>query len=200
VAVIDDYAWVLGDHPLDDIYCVSFIKGVPPDEVLRRFGTNAETMAEMTFDELSELSLSDHDGLPAGAGAVKVGDWTMLVEPGGFSAAVDQQTITRLSRNTELVAVCYHEFASDSFAYAVDGEMVVWFDPVQPDARSGADPDRLVGEMRAAGLDPDHDFDRDPDIDNWIGRSFILAASITGVPFTLDLLALPFLGAEMPEG
>ncbi|MFD8534450.1 DUF6461 domain-containing protein [Streptosporangium canum] len=49
------------------------------------------------------------------------------------------------------------DYASDTFAYVVDGKPVVRFGPRAPDSRSGSDPDRFIAEMRQAGLDRDHD-------------------------------------------
>ncbi|MGW5685404.1 DUF6461 domain-containing protein [Nonomuraea sp. NPDC003754] len=57
------------------------------------------------------------------------------------------------------MSICRHDYASDAFAYIVDGEPVTWFDPQGPRSRSGIDPDRFVEEMREVGLNSDHDFD-----------------------------------------
>ncbi|MGW0062416.1 DUF6461 domain-containing protein [Streptosporangium sandarakinum] len=197
----EEFRWLSGREDLGEIYCVSFVRGLSPDEVLRRFGVDESTMEEgVTAEELDERSVeSMRDDAAGYIGAAKIGDWTLVIEPGGWKLAVDPDIYGLVSRGTEVVSVCRHDYASDSFAYIVDGEPVVWFDPMLPDARSGNDPDRFVKEMRDVGLDPEHDIDDDPRIDVPIGRSFALAGRITGLPFSPEMLELRFLGAEPLE-
>ncbi|QFY13819.1 hypothetical protein GBF35_51210 [Nonomuraea phyllanthi] len=195
----EDLSYFPGHETLEDIYCVSFVRALSPEEVLRRFGVEEDTMEEVGFDELFERSTETMRDDAAGfIGAAKVGDWTLVVEPGGWQLAVDSGIYTPVSRGTELVSVCRHDYASDAFAYIVDGTPVVWFDPALPNARSGSDPDRLVDKMREVGLDPDHDSDG-AEIDHPLERSFALASGITGLAFSSDILDLPFLGAETLE-
>ncbi|MEV4165615.1 DUF6461 domain-containing protein [Nonomuraea dietziae] len=185
-----------GYETLGEIYCVSFVRHLSPEEVLRRFGVDENTMEEVAFDELDERSVeSMRDDAAGYIGAAKVGDWAVVIEPGGWKIAVDSDIYTRVSRGTEVVSVCRHDYAEDTFAYIVDGTPVVWFDPIFPAERSGGDPDRFVQEMREVGLDPDHDIDG-PGIEHPIERSFALASRITGLPFSPDMLDLRFLGAE----
>ncbi|MET9336505.1 DUF6461 domain-containing protein [Nonomuraea sp. NPDC003804] len=195
----EEFSCFPGYETLGEIYCVSFVRDLSPEEVLRRFGVDETTMEEVAFDELDERSAeSMRDDAAGYIGAAKVGDWAVVVEPGGWQIAVDPETYARVSQGTEVVSVCCHNYASDTFAYIVDGTPVVWFDPMLPDARSGSDPDRFVEEMRELGLDPDHDIDG-PGIDYPIERSFALASRITGLLFSPDILNLRFLGAEPLE-
>ncbi|GAA3465756.1 DUF6461 domain-containing protein [Nonomuraea roseola] len=194
-----EFSWLSDCEALGEIYCVSFVRDLPPEEVLRRFGVDESTMEEVTFDELDDRSAESMRADAAGyIGAVKIGDWTVVIEPGGWQIAVDSKIGARVSRGAEVVSVCSHDFASDTFAYIVDGTPVVWFDPMFPDERSGSDPDRFIEEMRQVGLDPDHDIDG-PGIDFPIPSSFALASKITGLPFSPDMLGLRFLGAEPLE-
>ncbi|MEU4403015.1 DUF6461 domain-containing protein [Streptosporangium sp. NPDC023963] len=197
----EEFPWLSEHEPLGEIYCVSFVRDLSPEEVLRRFGVDESTVEEVTFDELDERSMESMMGDAAGCiGAVKVGDWTLVVEPGGWKLAADSEIMARVSRGTEVVSVCCHNYASDAFAYVVDGQPVVWFDPMLPDARSGNDPDRFVKEMCEVGLDPDYDIDSDDShIDSPIERSFALASRITALPFCPEMLELRFLGAELVE-
>ncbi|GAA1615567.1 hypothetical protein GCM10009733_009840 [Nonomuraea maheshkhaliensis] len=185
-----------GYETLGEIYCVSFVRDLSPEEALRRFGVEEETMEEVTFEELDYLSAeSMRDDAAGYIGAARVGDWTVVIEPGGWMMAVATEIYNPVSRGTEVVAVCGHEYAQDTFAYIVDGAPVVWFDPMYPEERSGSDPDRLVTKMRAVGLDPDHDIDG-PGIEHPMERSFALASDITGLPLATDLRELRYLGAE----
>lgn len=195
----EEFAWLSGCETLDEIYCVSFVRGIPPEEVLRRFGVDESTMEEVTFDELDERSAeSMRDDVAGYIGAAQIGGWTLVIEPGGWQIAVDSEIHGRVSQGTEVVSVCRHDYASDTFAYIVDGKPVVWFDPRMPDSRSGSDPDRFIVEMRRVGLDPDHDIDG-PGIAFPIPSSFALASRITGLSFSSEMLDLQFLGAETLE-
>ncbi|GIH76439.1 DUF6461 domain-containing protein [Planobispora longispora] len=172
----EEFRWLSGCEDLDEIYCVSFVRDLTPDEVLRRFSVDVSTA--------DECDPADY------VGTAKIGDWTLTVEPGGWQLAADPETYTRVGRGTEIVSVSRHDYASDTFAYIVDGEPVVWFDPMFPEERSGTDPDRFVGEMREVGLDPDHDIDDSEDIRFPIERSFALASRITGLRFSPEMLEL----------
>ncbi|MGW2145842.1 DUF6461 domain-containing protein [Nonomuraea bangladeshensis] len=186
-----------GYETLGEIYCVSFVRDLPPEEALRRFGVDEETMEEgVTFGEVDLRSAESMRDDSAGyIGAARVGDWTVVIEPGGWRMAVDDTIYTRVSRGTAVVSVCCHEYAEDTFAYIVDGTRVVSFDPMFPEERSGSDPDRFVMKMHEVGLDPDHDIDG-PGIDYPMESSFALASSITGLSLSTDLRNLRFLGAE----
>ncbi|MEV4010850.1 DUF6461 domain-containing protein [Nonomuraea angiospora] len=188
-----------GYDTLGEIYCVSFVRDLSPEEVLHRFGVDEETLEEVAFDELDHRSVeSMRDDAAGYIGAARVGAWTVVIEPGGWQIAVDSEISARVSRGTEVVSVCRHDYAFNTFAYIVDGTPVVWFDPMFPDERSGSDPDRFVEKMRAVGLDPNHDIDG-PGIDHPIESSFALASSVTGLLFSPDMPNLRFLGAEPLE-
>jgi hypothetical protein len=197
----EKFSWLSEHEVLDEIYCVSFVRDLSPEEVLRRFGVDESSMEEVTSDELGERAAeSMGDDATGYIGAVKVGDWTLVIEPGGWKLAADPEIMARVSRGTEVVSVCCHDYASDTFVYIVDGQPVVWFDPMLPDARSGNDPDRFVKEMREVGLDPGYDIDSDDShIDSPIESSFALASRITALPFSPEMLELRFLGAEPVE-
>ncbi|MFI7147145.1 DUF6461 domain-containing protein [Nonomuraea sp. NPDC050022] len=185
-----------GYETLGEIYCVSFVRDLSPEEALRRFGVDEETMEEVAFDELGHRSVeSMRDDAAGYIGAARVGDWTVVIEPGGWKIAVDDTIYAQVSRGTEVVSVCRHDYAEDTFAYIVDGTPVVRFDPMYPEERSGSDPDRFVTKMHEVGLDPNHDIDGRR-IDHPMERSFALASSITGLSFSTNLRSLRFLGAE----
>ncbi|PZG19618.1 DUF6461 domain-containing protein [Nonomuraea aridisoli] len=117
-------------NPLDVIYCVSFLRGVDPAEVLRRFDPEGPPGREMGFDELEEAVhefVEETDGGAGGgyAGVVAAGEWSVAVELWGWFGTID---------------------------------------------------------------------------DHGIARTFALAALITGVPMSRDLLAGPFLVGAVAEG
>ncbi|MEW9533906.1 DUF6461 domain-containing protein [Microbispora sp. NPDC049125] len=130
----------------------------------------------------------------------------MLIEVFGWKAL---DALQALSVGTEAVSVRRHDDSSDRFAYAVDGEQVTAFDPMIPAWRYGTDPDRLVELMRDVGFDPAYEpsveddeadeneegsFDR-PTVDG----ALMLAARLTGVILTPDVLDGPLLGADIAD-
>ncbi|MEU7878333.1 DUF6461 domain-containing protein [Microbispora bryophytorum] len=196
------FGWLSGAGPLGSVFGVSFVRGLAPREALVRLGVDESTIDEMTFEELDENAeecLESSDGMDAGwAGAVRMGDWTVLVEPGGWRVAAGTGVLERLSRGAEVVAVSRHDYASDDFAHAIDGRVITRFEPLAPHLRSGDDPDRWIGEMRDLGLGL-NGFD-DPLTEDPIGAAFALAGVITGVDLSPALLEMTFLaGTTNPD-
>lgn len=191
----EEFGWLSSDEPLGEIYCVSFIRNVSPAEALRRFGVDESTMEEVTFKEVAEHSAENAEDAAGFIGAASIEGWTMVIEPGGWQIAADPEVTRRISRKAEVVSVCRHDYASDTFLYEIDGETITEFDPMTPQDRSGSAPDRFADAMREVGLNPDHSSDG-PAVEFPIPSSFALASKITGIPFTQEMLALRFLGAE----
>ncbi|NUT04738.1 MAG: hypothetical protein HOV76_14760 [Hamadaea sp.] len=186
---------------LGEIYCVTLLRGLDPAEVLRRFG--ARTSTEMTFAEL-DLAVSDFTMVTGGGegggyvGVVATGDGCAAVEPSGWSGT-DDPTLERLSAGTDVVSVLRHDYADDSFSYAAEGMVITTFDPITPEHRSGTDPDRLAGLMREFGLPLEEGSEEEWDqrfadlSEHGLARMFAMAARLTGVTFTADLLNGPLL-------
>ncbi|MEV4116681.1 DUF6461 domain-containing protein [Nonomuraea sp. NPDC049695] len=194
----EDFSWLEDTEPLGDIYCVSFVRHISPEETLRRFGVDESTMEEVTFEEMDERSAENSEDAAGYIGAAEVQGWTLVIEPGGWQLAADDDVRTCVSRGAEVVSVCRHDYAADTFVHEIDGETIVCFDPMAPQHRSGSDLDRFTDAMRDVGLNPDHPSDG-PGIEFPIPRAFALASRIIGVPFTREMLDLRFLGAE-PSG
>lgn len=94
------------------------------------------------------------------------------------------------------------------FHYAADGIVITAFDPTAPEHRSGADTDRLAGLMREFGLPLEEGSDEEWDqryddlSEHGLARMFAMAARLTGVTFTADLLNGPLLVgaiADLPQ-
>ncbi|MFC5835951.1 DUF6461 domain-containing protein [Nonomuraea insulae] len=182
---------------LGEIFCVSFFRRLELAEVLCRFGAGRPGR-EMTFHELRVKVWESIEMNDDYVGVVQVGEWGVAVEPGGFQAVLAER-LTGLSRGCEVVAVGRHDYAEDSFVYAVDGEVVTSFTPHLPGARWGSDPDRINELMRETGLPPEKldeeawEATWDDMYTNRISRAFLLAAKITGVVFTPSVLDEPLL-------
>ena len=115
----------------------------------------------------------------------RLGGWALLVEDSAPIGA-DDDVIARLSGNDRTVVTCAHNFeADDRFVLARDGVVQVDFDPRYPVVRAGADPDRLLADMRSAGLDLSDN--PDPGIPSE-QAALALAEHVTGVRLTAGLL------------
>jgi hypothetical protein len=193
VSTIDDLAWAdasPGDEQeFDEIFCLTFIKGVDEHEALRRMGALPDTVATRTAEDVGRLHDFDH-GYPTVASALPLGAWTVVVEPSGFEGA---HLVEALSRGTEAVSVLRHDYASDSFGYAVDGRLVTGFDPTFPTSRYGADPDRLLPRMREVGF-TEGDEGR---FEGPIARCLLVVEHITGVLPGFDALTGPLTSAHV---
>ncbi|MET0135026.1 MAG: DUF6461 domain-containing protein [Kibdelosporangium sp.] len=195
MAVADDLAWAdasPGDGPmLDEIFCLTFIRGVDGTEALRRMGALPDTVATRTCSDIEDLHNFD-DGYPEVASVLPLGAWTVVLEPNGFNGS---HLTPVVSCGTEAVSVLRHDYASPTFAYAVDGELITQFDPTFPAYRHGADPDRLLSRMHDVGFttaedDEDHDgFGGDT------GRSLRLIEQLTGVLPSFEALTGPLTSA-----
>ncbi|MEV6866001.1 DUF6461 domain-containing protein [Streptosporangium subroseum] len=89
----EEFRWLSDNELLGEIYCVSFVRGLSPEEVLRRFGVDESTLEEVAFDELEERSVeSMRDDAAGYIGAAKIGDWIVVIEPGGWQIAGDTES------------------------------------------------------------------------------------------------------------
>ncbi|MFF5248130.1 DUF6461 domain-containing protein [Streptosporangium sp. NPDC000095] len=185
-----------------DIYCASFVRDLSPREALTRFGTDASTIEEVTYEKVCERAVAGWEAspraLPGYLGAVEVGSWTLIVEPFGWGAA-GPDVRARVSRGTEIVVITRHEYSTQEFIHEIDGETITYFDLIAPERRWGSDPNRWVDAMREVGLDPDQDDSMGPHPDFGFANVFALASKITKIHLSEDVLGKPFLGAETNE-
>ncbi|MFI0352555.1 DUF6461 domain-containing protein [Actinomadura sp. 9N407] len=187
----DDVAWV---ETLGEIFCLTFIKGVGEIEALSRLGALPDTLHPRTLQEAWDAHHSYEAGYPDFAFALNLGVWTVLLEPNGFQGSL-VEPLTALSRGTEAVSVQRHDYASHGFGHAVDGTLVTGFEPTWPHQRWGAEPDRLLGKMRPAGLDPDAE--DDDYVSGAYVAAFLLAGLITGAVPHPNALAGKILSAQI---
>ncbi|MFI6996617.1 DUF6461 domain-containing protein [Nocardia sp. NPDC050175] len=197
--------------PLGVIFSVGFFRNLDPSEVVRRFSNGDDSGQESDFEELNDRMV-EFLGKTVGAdggghvGVFRAGAWSVAIEPDGWSMT-DHKTLGELSRDCEVLAITHHEYAEDSLAYAIDGTIVTGYKPLDcPHLRHGSEPDRLNGFMRELGMpldmrDDEHDCDDeyesdwedDTDYLSAVPRAFALAAKVTGVSFTADMLDQPLL-------
>ncbi|MFB9968034.1 DUF6461 domain-containing protein [Sinosporangium siamense] len=176
------------------------MRGLTEAEALRRTGAVEESIRPLSYAELVDKGL-----FPGTVLAGRLGDWVVLIGR-NQGRAPDSAAVSALSRGTEMVSVLRHDYASDYFIYAVDGDEVTGFDPRKPAWRYGSDPERLLEEMGHAGLDPAYP---PSDDDEWdesvvhrpaVDGALVLAARLAGVAFTHEVLHGPLTGGRRAQG
>jgi len=184
---------------LGETFCLTFIKGVDAREALLRMGGYPDTFGDRTIGELSERAQSFDAGYPAMGAALRLGAWSVVIEPGG-SLGADHALLESVSRGSTAVSVLRHDEASAHFGYAIDGTTVAGFDPGYPAEETiwGSDPGTLRHLMDALGLRPPDD-ESDTAWTQAEARAIVLAQRITGVrvPDPADLLRTGWLAAEL---
>ncbi len=198
--------------PLGEIFSVGFFRNLDPSEVVRRFSKGDDSGQESDFEELNDRMvefLGKTGGVHGGGhvGVFRAGAWSVAIEPVGWWMT-DRKTLAELSRDCEVLAITIHGYAEHSLEYAIDGTIVTGHRLEYPHIRWGCDPDRLNDYMRELGMeldmtDDDYVYDADEDesdSDAWdisysavVPRAFALAAKVTGVSFTADMLDQPLL-------
>ncbi|WP_344841500.1 DUF6461 domain-containing protein [Nonomuraea dietziae] len=195
-----------GGGPLGVIFSVAFFSGLDPAEVVRRFGRGEDSGQESDFDGLDDKPTSSSARRTAGMAAATwassrpaSGAWPSSLRLDG----TDHEVVSRLSRGCEVLAVTRHDYAAEhSFEYAIDGARVTGYPLRHPYERYGSDPDRLNGFMRELGMvldKPEDDATWEDNYDNAVPRGFALAAKVTGVSFTPDMLGRPMLVGPIKE-
>uniref|UniRef100_UPI003F494154 DUF6461 domain-containing protein n=1 Tax=Nocardia suismassiliense TaxID=2077092 RepID=UPI003F494154 len=199
------FQWLRSDdRGLDDIFAVAFFRGLDPSEVVRRFSRGEDHGQESDFaglmDQATEFSIKTGGRYGGGTvGVVQVGEWSVAIEPMGWMATL-HDVLAELSRDCEVLAITRHDYAEDSFRYAIDGTIVTGYNPLHcPYLRCGSEPDRLNGFMRELGMavdrwddendrDDEDDEDDDSDYFSALPSAFALAAKLTQVRFIPEIL------------
>jgi Family of unknown function (DUF6461) len=191
-ATAADYAW-FEDHWLREAFCFTLVRGLDEPELLARFGGERGRPQTMTLGEAAELSMSFHAGYPQFVLATRRGGWTVAVEDNGWEGS-RPEVLRAVSAGTRAVSVYMNVNALGHVSLAEDGGLLVQFEPLFPERRSGARPDLLVDQMRAVGLDPDG---ASPLIGGADLAALALAERVTGVRLDPELLEGPMTGVEI---
>ncbi|TDC24479.1 hypothetical protein E1265_09570 [Streptomyces sp. 8K308] len=123
-------------------YCLTFARGLTPEELLSRLGADLSISAHMTLTEAAEKQT----GLPWSQSVVRVGahrDWAYSIEDAGSHGA-RPAILENVSEGTQALALLKTADITHRFTFAEFGHVVCSFDPTTPNIRSGSDPDRLL--------------------------------------------------------
>lgn len=108
--------------------CVTFTRGLGPEEVFARYGADPEQARPLDADEASDLLSGDaDDGAVSLLRAGRLGDWAFCVEEDGVVGSWSE-ALTELSRGTETYSVLTAD-GLDVFQYWSDGVCVENFEP-----------------------------------------------------------------------
>jgi hypothetical protein len=184
-----DYAWLKDDWA----FCCSLVRGLDAVEVLRRFGGERTRPRPLTLAEAGQLSGLFHAGYPQLILVAKAGGWSVAVEDNGWEGT-RPAVLRALSRGTRAVSVHSTVGALGHFNYAGDGEVLVSFELLFPHRRLGSQPDLLLPQMRAVGLDADR---HERSYHDAVIAALALAERITGVHLDPGVLAGPLVGAQI---
>ncbi|MFI6743787.1 DUF6461 domain-containing protein [Nonomuraea sp. NPDC050451] len=155
-ATAADYAW-LAEECTDGCgesgLCLTFVRGLPPDEAFRRIGAVHGNTGEF------------------GIAAYAVQGGTVLEY--GWARMLWEQSVP-LSAGT-VVATVFVDVMHDDFFYLVDGRRISSFSWYAYSLRDGLDPDPLLADVHELGLDLD-DGTEEP-----LASALALAERATGV-------------------
>ncbi|MFJ8748840.1 DUF6461 domain-containing protein [Streptomyces sp. NPDC102441] len=108
--------------------CVTFTRGLSPEEVFTRYGADPGRARLLDGDAASDLLPGDAaDGTVSLLRAGRLGEWTFCVEEDG-SIGTWEESLAELSRDTETYSVATTDGMS-IFQYWRDGECAEHFEP-----------------------------------------------------------------------
>ncbi|MFI1205648.1 hypothetical protein K2224_14455 [Streptomyces sp. BHT-5-2] len=108
--------------------CVTFTRGLSPEEVFTRYGAEPSRARLLDWDAASDLVSGDSDdGMVSLLRSGRIGEWAFCVEEEG-GIGFGEASLAALSRGTETYSVATTE-GIDVFQYWRDGECVEYFEP-----------------------------------------------------------------------
>ncbi|MFJ8948422.1 DUF6461 domain-containing protein [Streptomyces sp. NPDC102395] len=104
--------------------CVTFTRGLSPEEVLARYGADPDQARLLDWDTASDLLSGDEEVSLLRAG--RLGEWTFCVEEDGVIGSLERP-LAELSRETETYSMVTTD-GIDVFQYWRDGDCVENFE------------------------------------------------------------------------
>jgi hypothetical protein len=182
MARAEDYSWFSARcGELAQSYCLTWVRGATPNEVIRRLGgvnpfhlqglDDLDASAgRTTYLENAVEGGTFHTDRTTGfefVAVVQLDGWSLVVEPNGYLCTEDAARV-RLSQHTTIISVYYNENTYSRFALIRDGETELECNPADPSWRTGRQSEDHLGIMAtlgfpiSTGLDTDDsDFETD---------------------------------------
>ncbi|RSM36478.1 hypothetical protein DMA12_40370 [Amycolatopsis balhimycina DSM 5908] len=178
----DDFDW-LSTSTLGEAACVTMVKTTDVDAVVRDFGGVTSEARTVPF------AATGNDLDQAYTVAVcRQGEYVVAIETNGFQGT-RPEVLRRVSQLGETVSAFWNIEALTRFSYAVDGRIKTAFEAGADSWKDGEDPDCLT--PLAADIDWA--------ASHWRTGLLLLAARLTGQPFTEDWLDGDALVAPIAE-
>jgi hypothetical protein len=180
-----DYEWFTrsDEIAIAENYCITLLKGVTTEEVVRRIGGTIER----EFPSLQELWDMEAEIATSPVVAItSIGDWVFMAES---SSLVGGSTSTAIPLSTRAVLVSHMQSVDldTGFLYIVDGDVRLSFSPMYPTVREGSRSDQFIDAMRSVGFGLGEESATSGSSDH-SGAAFALAEIITGVHLTGETL------------
>jgi len=179
-AVADDYWWFAIDPDLTKGFCITWVQGMTPADVLKRLG--GKELERVGWQQL----VGSGDGQQGPAyeyfiGVARIGEWSLIVEDNGDLGVTDR-LVDRLSVGTTVVAHRHKPDGHGRFLVLRDAVVELDFDPAAYTVRGGTRATELAPTIAAAGFGARRD-PRQP-----LLAGLALAERLTGIPMSKDLL------------
>ncbi|MEV4601806.1 DUF6461 domain-containing protein [Amycolatopsis sp. NPDC049253] len=143
----DPFGWT--QDPSVVMVCTTFVERLSPTPIFEVLHAE-QPNSRMSSTQLAIAVGDDREGIRV----ADIGSWALVIELESL-VAVRDEILARHSRSRRRVVQVYRTGSGmESFGYWRDGESQCRFEPTNPARRTGRDPDVLVGEMRASGIDP----------------------------------------------
>ncbi|HEX3921531.1 MAG TPA: SMI1/KNR4 family protein [Streptosporangiaceae bacterium] len=194
-----DQGWIDEYHSSS---CLTFVEGIEPDELLRRFGVGGPDVPvrrETTPLTADQARAAEHSWTTGHLPVVRVGragKWSFAFEDGHYEG-IRPPVLPRLSAATRAAAIY---FWPPELVVMEDGVVTAAFCGFDPERRGGQDPAMLDGPLIREGIRP---WDRFRSLQEQISGLLAILRSELGVEFDPTVLtgALPggpFL-ADLPD-
>jgi hypothetical protein len=183
-----DFAWFRDQYGDLETYCFTLVQDISPEELLAVLGIEPH-LRVVSVDGLrqsAQRERRENDRLLPGVAAV--GDWSLMVEVGGFLGAIDD-AMRPISVGRTVVSNQRGIAGASDFAWWRDDVLRLRFDHCFADAREGSHPDELLTDLVASGYDVSGNDDPDMDLERQFAAGFALSERITGVHLSADLFA-----------
>jgi hypothetical protein len=179
-AVADDYWWFALEPDLGRGFCFTWVKGLTPQEVLKRL--HGRELERVTWQQL--VGSGDGQTGPASSyfiGVARVEGWSLIVEDAGDLGVTDH-LVRPLSAGTTVVAHRRGPDGHGRFLLLQDTAIELDFDPLAPAKVSGARSAELAPMISSVG------FGTAGDPRQNTAAAFALSERLTGTEMTRDLL------------
>ena len=189
-ATAGDYRWFEADGDLAKGFCFTWVKGLNPQQVIKRLG--GRELERVDWQQV----VGSGDGQQAGAndyfvGIARVGAWALMVEDNGTLGTTDTLVVP-LSAGTTLISHYRKADGHGRLLFLADREVRLDFDPTDPKKLGGSGAGALAPVIDAAGFGDAETMRPTEDPARYrtycMEAAFALTERLTGVPMTLDLL------------